>query len=150
MSVCTLIVSDTPLSPVAPSRDYPLHINLDTGTLYDGGADDNFFLRPFPAAADYTGKSGVCLDWHYTEGRAKRIIDYVRTALEHGSTVELWHLWLEDYWEFEERPYIRKRTIPITELTPALIRELDEAAIWNKPDPMYPQRPSFYCLAVTR
>ena len=45
MSVCTLIASDCPLPAVAPPREYPLHINIDDGTIYDDGADDNYFLQ---------------------------------------------------------------------------------------------------------
>ena len=47
MSVCTFIASDFPLTEVAPVQDYPLEINLDNGTIYDGGADDNYFLHFF-------------------------------------------------------------------------------------------------------
>ena len=48
MSVCTFLASDSPLSEVASTQEYPLEINIDTGTIYDGGADDNYFLLPVP------------------------------------------------------------------------------------------------------
>ena len=44
MSVCTFIAADTPLQEVAPSKDYPVHIDIDSGIIDDGGTDDNFFL----------------------------------------------------------------------------------------------------------
>ena len=47
MSVCRLIAADIPLPEWAPSQEYPLEINVDEGTIYDGGADDNFFLHSF-------------------------------------------------------------------------------------------------------
>jgi len=47
MSVCTFIASDCPLKEAAPVQDYPLEINLDNGQIYDGDADDNYFLLPF-------------------------------------------------------------------------------------------------------
>ena len=45
MSVCTFIASDFPLKEVSPVQDYPFEINLDKGTMYDGGTDDNYFLH---------------------------------------------------------------------------------------------------------
>lgn len=70
MSVCTFIASDSPLREVAPEKEYPLEINLDDGTIYDGGADDNYFLLPFNDLLDYTDKKyGVYLEWDYTDGR---------------------------------------------------------------------------------
>lgn len=63
MSVCTFIASDFPLAEVAPSQDYPLEINIDDGTMYDGGADDNYFLNTFLRVGDYTHKKyGVYLE----------------------------------------------------------------------------------------
>ena len=47
MSVCTFIASDFPLTEVSPVQDYPFEINLDKGIMYDGGADDNYFLHFF-------------------------------------------------------------------------------------------------------
>ena len=44
MSVCTFIASDYPLQEAAPGQEYPFEINIDTGTIYDGGMDDNYFL----------------------------------------------------------------------------------------------------------
>ena len=151
MSVCRLLAADIPLPEWAPSQDYPLEINVDTGTIYDGGADDNFFLHNFLYTEDYTGRAyGVSLEWNYTEGRAQQIINYIRGALEETDTVELWSVWLMDYYEFEERPYIHRKTVSIQDLTTEHIKEIDQADIWNTPDKRYPDRPSFYCLTVTR
>ncbi len=150
MSACRLIAAGIPLPEWAPSRDYPLEINLDEGAIHDGGADDNFFLHHFPYAEDYTNKKyGVSLEWHYTEGRARQIIEYIKTALQHTDTVELWLVWLMDYYEFEERPFIHRQIVSLKELTTEHIKEIEQAEIWNTPDRMYPERPSFYCLTVT-
>ena len=35
MSHCVFIAADTPLPEVTPSQDDPLHIALDTGTIFD-------------------------------------------------------------------------------------------------------------------
>ena len=151
MSVCTFIASDCPLKEVAPMKDYPLEINIDNGTIYDGGADDNYFLLPFSDVSDYTNKKyAVYLEWNYTDGRAEQILNYMREALKKTEFIELWHVWLMDYYEYEDSPVIHKRTISIEEMTIRDIREWDNSEIWNKPDKQLPSRPSFYCLVITR
>lgn len=151
MSTCTFIASDHPLPEVKPSHDYPTVINLDNGTIYDGGADDNFFLSNFREAELYTNlRYAVSLQWRYTSGRAEEILKYIKKALEYTEVVELWHVWLLEYYEFEDRPYIHRKTIPIDQLKIDDIRAIDDADIWNKPDRHYPDRPSFYCLRIVR
>ena len=151
MSVCTFIAADIPLQEVAPSKEYPVHIDIDNGIIDDGGTDDNFFLISFPNVQDYTDKEyGVYLEWNYTDGRAERILNYIRDALIKTKSVELWHVWLMDYYEYEDSPVIHKRTISIEEMTIRDIEEIDSAEIWNKPDKQLPSRPSFYCLVITR
>ncbi|MBE6037594.1 MAG: hypothetical protein E7218_00090 [Anaerofustis stercorihominis] len=150
MSVCTFIASDHPLPEIAPSQDYPLEINIDTGTIYDGGADDNFFLHIFNDVQSYTDKKyGVWLEWYYTDGRADNIIKYIKDNLKHTNTIEFWHVWLADYYEYEESPVIHSRIISAEELTVKDIRDTDSAQIWNTPDKTYPDRPSFYRLIIT-
>ena len=55
MSVCTFIASNCPLTEVAPEKEYSLEINLDNGTIEDGGADDNYFLFSL-SVSDHTPK----------------------------------------------------------------------------------------------
>ena len=145
MSVCTFIAADCPLYEVEPPIEYPLHIDVDKGTIYDGDADDNYFLRHFHDVKFYTDKGyGVCLEWAYfTEGRAKRLIDYIQAALRHTDCVEIWHVWLTEY----ERPVIRTATVSIADLTSEYILALDNGEIWNNPDK---DRPSYYCLRIVR
>ena len=149
MSACMFIAADVPLTEFRPSQDYPLHINIDEGTIYDGGADENYFLNSFVNVGLYTDKEyGVSLEWRYTDGRANSIIEYIKNALRDTECVEFWHVWLVDYYEFEDRPYIHRKTFSIEELTIEHIKELDDAVIWNTPDKQYPERPSFYCLTI--
>lgn len=151
MSVCTFIASDAPLKEVSPSKDYPIEIDIDHGTVNDGGADDNFFLRHFPDVSCYTKKSyGVSLEWHYAEGRAERIICYIKDALKQTDCIELWTVWLMDYYEFDERPVYHRKVISSNELSIEHIAWIDKAEIWNSPDKMYPNRPSFYCLEIRK
>ncbi len=150
MSVCTFIASDHPLPTHSPSRDYPPEINLDLGTVYDGEAEDNFFLHIFEEVGDYSDKKyGVWLEWNYTHGRAGQIIKYIKAALQHTDSVELWHVWLSAYCEYEDSPVIHGRRISISELTESHIKELDSAEIWNTPDKIHPNRPSFCRWTIT-
>jgi len=151
MSACILIASDFPLPEAAPSQEYPLEVNIDNGTIYDGDADDNFYLNTFADVREYTDREyGVCLEWNYTDGRAGRLIEYIKNVLQNTDSVELWRVWLMDFYEFEDRPFLHRKVISVRELTAAHIREIDHAVIWNTPDKMYPERPSFYCLTITR
>ena len=151
MSICRFIASDTPLTEFAPSKKYPVKIDIDKGTIDDSGADDNYYLISFDNVKDYADKDyGVYLEWNYTDGRAKQIIDYIKNALYKSDSIEVWLVWLIDYYEYEDRPFVHKKTIAINELTVEHIKEIDSADIWNMPDKMYPERPSFYCLTITR
>jgi len=147
LSVCTFIAANCPLYEVSPIKEYPLDINIVNGTTYGGDADDNFFLHIFEDVRSYTDKEyGVYLEWaYYTEGRANQIINYIKETLRHTDTVEIWHVWLMDYYEYDERPVIKSCTIPIAELEADDIRELDNAEIWNNKDI---DRPIFYCIKV--
>ncbi len=152
MSVCTFLAADTPLPEVTPSQEYPCHIRMENGvvTIEDGGADDNYFLKHFRDVSCYTDrKHGVHLEWHYTDGRAKQLIAYIKTALQHTDVVELWHIWLGDYYDFEDSPVIHRQTISVDKLTAEDIKDIDSAKLWNTPDKQYPNRPSFYCLTIT-
>ena len=148
MSKCVFIASDCPLREVRPSQNYPHHFNVNTGVIYDSGADDDYFLLPFNEVDIYCKKKyGMSLELdRYTEGRAKQIIDYIKEALTQTDSVELWNVYLIGYWEFEDRPFIHKRTIRIDELTVADIQEINGAVNWNNKDK---NRPSFYCIEIT-
>ena len=151
MSVCTFIASNCPLTEVAPEKEYPIEINIDNGTIDDGRADDNYFLFQFNDVSDYTDmKYGVYLEWDYTDGRAEQILNYMRAALEEAEQIEFWHVWLGDYYEYEDSPVIHKWTISIREMTIHDIKEISNADIWNHPDKYIPSRPSFYCLRIER
>lgn len=134
MSVCTFIASNCPLAEVAPEKEL-----------------DNYFLLPFNDVSDYTDmKHGVYLEWDYTDGRAEQILKYIQESLKETETVEFWHIWLMDYYEYEDSPVIHNRTISIGEMTIQDIKTLNDADIWNKPDKQIPSRPSFYRLVITR
>lgn len=152
MSVCTFLASDFPLAEFKPSQEYPFHADVDSGTIYDGNADDNFFLQTFNNVQFYTDKKyGVYLDWaYYTDGRARKILDYIKNVLEQTDDVELWHVWLTDYYEYDDRPIIQKRNISFREITVNDIKELDSQSVLNYADKRNPNRPTFYCLKITR
>ena len=148
MSVCTFLAANYPMPEAAPKNEYPRYIDVDKGTVFDGDADDNFFLHNFEDVKDYTDKEyGVFLEWaYYTEGRARLIMEYIKDILKNTDSIELWHVWLMDYYEYDERPVKKFKTITFDELTVDDIKEMDNADIWNNPDR---NRPSYYCLRVT-
>lgn len=145
MSVCTFIAADCPLPDVRPAKEYGVHINIDTGVIDDGGADDHFYLYQVSDVRHYTDKqNAVELEWAvYTEGRGQRIIDYIKAAMEQTETVEIWHVWLSDY----DPPKIKRKSIKVAELTPEDIHEIDEAVIWTD---KYSDTPTWYCLEVVK
>ena len=149
MSTCIFMAADSPLPEVRPSKEYPLHINVDTGTIFDGGADDNYSLLTFDEVDLYCKKKyGVYLELpQVTEGRVRQIMDYIRAALLQTDCVEIWNVWLMGYWEYDDRPYIRKRTIRMEELTIDDMKEIIKAENWDNKDK---NRPSFYCLEIIR
>ena len=133
MSACIFFASDAPLPEVFPPPEYDyLAINVDDGTIDDGGADDNFALRTYPDSFLYTDKAfAVCLDWaYYTEGRARQLIDYIGSALESA-----------------ERPVVHRAAVRFDESVVDDLRELGETDLWNNKET---NRLSFYCLTVTQ
>ena len=147
MSACIFFASDAPLPGVFPPPEYDyLAINVDDGTIDDGGADDNFALRTYPDSFLYTDKAfAVCLDWaYYTEGRARQLIDYIGSALESAPCVELWHVWQGGFYSFDERPVIHRAAVRFDEFVEDDLRELGETDLWNSKEA---NRLSFYCLS---
>ncbi len=149
MSVCTFLAADVQLPEVKPEKVYPIYVNVDEGTIDDGGADDNYSLYLFRDVSTYSEKKyGVCLEWQYfTEGRAKQMIDYIEKVLLDTDSVELWHVWLTDYWEYDERPIMHKTQTTIDKLTTEDIKKIDDAEVWRKDEK---NRPFFYCLQIVR
>ena len=149
MSACIFIAADCQLPEVKPSRDYPLNIDFNSGIIDDGGADDNYFLITFDDVDIYCDKKyGVYIELHkYTDGRAKQIIDYIKNVLQQTDSVELWNVWLTDYWEYDDRPYINKKTISINELTTDDIKKINDAENWDK---KYKNRPIFHCIEIVK
>lgn len=83
----------------------------------DGDADDNFGLYPIDPVEkvhQYTKKPyAVSIDWHYgTLGRAERILAYIKKAMEHTNSMELWSVWLSDGEDLD----IKRKTIPLSTL----------------------------------
>lgn len=129
MSYYTYIASDVPLPVVErPDRDITIEIDTETGTVFDGDYEDDFALYPAEGLSDVRTekKYAVYLEWnYYTEGRARNIIAYIRENLKHTDEVEMWHIWSGAGELFN----VHTKHIPITSLTPELIRELDEREI---------------------
>ena len=144
MSVCTFMAADVPLEQAALTRD-GYTADIDDSAEYEG------FLLAFPEADCYTDKPyAVFAEWHDTKIAAEQTLAYLKDVLRRADTVELWRVWLGEYWEFEDRPVIHRRTLAIEELTAAQLCTFDGLEIWNTPDKRYPSRPSFYCWEIRR
>lgn len=104
--------------------DRDVEINTETREINDGDFDDDFALYPAEGLSDiYTEKKyAVYLDWtRYTEGRAKKIINYIRENLEHADEVEIWHI-LSGAGELFS---VYTKRISFADLKPEMIRKLD-------------------------
>lgn len=122
--------------------DTEIIIDTDAGTVDDGGFDDDFAIFSLSDATDdiYTEKKyRAYIEWGCTAGRAQRVIDYIGEQLENTDEMELWNVWMGN----EDRPRIRKRTIPIDELTPDDVMELEATDVLSEP-------PTQYCFVITR
>ena len=123
--------------------DAPIKIEIIDGRAIvdDGGFDDDFVIFPVEKMADFLTEKEFCscLELSYTEGRANRLIEYLREQLEYTDEVELWHLWLSD--DFTERT--RTTKIPADELTARDIKELLDIDVWQEPR-------THYCLTICR
>ena len=147
MSVCIFIAADCELQVKLFSSDDHF-IEINEGTVFDGDKDDEYELYEFRDVASYSElHNGVELLWNYwTPGRAREIIEYIKTALEKCDAVELGKVWLMDYYDYDERPYYQRREISISELTSDDIKSITEADVWGKGE----MRPVYYSLRVHR
>lgn len=120
MSVCTFLAADCELpEKMRPSYESRVEIDTKKGTIYDGDRDDDFALLNFDEVENYTELChGVIIEWNYcTIGRAEQIIKYIEDALTKCDQVQIWTVWLTDYYEYDERPRYKTREISIKELT---------------------------------
>lgn len=76
------------------------------------------------------------------------ILKYIADVLSHTDTVEVWHVWLNGgFYEYDERPIIKRKTLNINEVVAEDIREIVSAEIWNKANF---NRPIHYCLEILK
>lgn len=116
--------------------DREVVFNIDTGEIDDGALDDDFALLSAEGCDSiYTEKEyAVYLEWnYYTEGRAQRIIDYIKQILRHTDEVEIWRIWMGTH----ERPLIRTTTIPISQFTPQDIQRMDDLTLFSELEEQY-------------
>lgn len=128
--------------------DREVVFNIDTGEIDDGALDDDFALLSAEGCDSiYTEKEyAVYLEWnYYTEGRAQRIIDYIKQILRHTDEVEIWRIWMGTH----ERPLIRTTTRSITQLTPQDIQRMDDLTLFSELEEQY-GLPVQYRLVITK
>ena len=125
--------------------DRGVEYNVDTGEVCDGDFDDDFALISTDGMDDiFTEKKHtVYLEWnHWTEGRARRVIDYMRDNLQYTDELEVWHIWMGS----GESPLIRSRHISIDDLNPQHIKKLIESDVTEE----FYDMPIQYRLVITR
>ena len=114
----------------------------------DGDADDNFGLYPIIPVEEvhqYTEKNyAVSVEWHYgTVGRAERILAYIKKAMEHTDSIELWSVWLSDGEDLD----IKRKTLPLSSLKAEDILSLASADFRYHPETGF--LPA-YCIIVKK
>ncbi|HOM01571.1 MAG TPA: hypothetical protein PLH43_01940 [Acetivibrio sp.] len=122
--------------------DIEIKIDTETGTVDDGGFDDDFAILKLSNTAEdvYTEKKYCAyLEWNLTRGRSQKVIDYIREQLEYTDEIEIWRIWMGS----GEKPLIKKRTVFIDALTPNELMWLEEADILSEP-------PTQYCIIVKK
>ena len=137
MSRVLMFASNRPFKEVPFPEDFEIHIDTKLRTVNDGGEDDLFGISPSDGYLEIkTGmKYFAELSWFtYTPGRAARIIEYLREHLKTADEVELWHVWLDN--DFDHR--VRKRYVPIDELTVDILQEIDQLPVGEQPEERRP------------
>lgn len=145
MSQMLFMAADCELPVKDPPEDFHFEINLDEGKTYDGDADDGYWLSGFSDEYEHTDlEHCVEIGWfNCTPGRANHLIAYIRDALAKCDTVEIWKVWL-DYFEYDERPYYKERTLSIEDLTADDIMNIANADLWAAKDGRFTD----YCLVI--
>ncbi len=147
MGVCTFIAADWPLPTLGPSTKYFMDFSGTQTPALDDDTDDTYRLYPFQGPRPYTDMEyAVVLDWpRYTKGRALQIIEHIKYVLQYTDCVELWHVFLGS----EQPPIVQKAEVPIDELLPQDLQELDSKEFWTAPV-HFTDAPTFSCLKVIR
>lgn len=110
--------------------------DLDT----QGKLDDDFAIYTLDPSMDdvYTEKKyRAALEWDYTEGRAQKVMQYIREHLKHTEELELWHVWVG----LEAVPRIRRCPVSLDELVSDDLKELSDLEVWKEPV-------THYCLVI--
>lgn len=128
--------------------DREVVFDIDRNEIRDGAFADDFALLQAEGIEDiYSEKKyKVYLEWnYYTEERADQVIEYIRDNLFHTEEVEIWRIWMGAV----NKPTIRSRRIPISELKGDDIRQMEEKDLLGESDELY-GLPVQYRLLITK
>ena len=114
--------------------DRKIRFNKETKELEDGDFDDDFSIRPVPSEdmiGLYTDKPFFAtVEIHrYTEGRGKSLLPYITEHMQTTDEMEIWYGWLDDV----ERPTIKIKEVPFSQLSEILLKEINETHPTIKP-----------------
>lgn len=113
-----------------------------TRKVVDNGVDDDFSINALEDFPDiYTKKKyQATLDWDvYSEGRAKRVVEYIRKHMEFADELEIWHVWLSSY----EMPIFRRFSIALEDVTVETVQMIDASDVAT--DPL-----THYCYTIKK
>lgn len=136
-----LFASDCPLKEIFYPSDFAINFDIDNRVIDDGGKDDGFAIFSTESVLEVSTEKlyFTVLEWQYTPGRARKVIEYLKDQLEFASEIEFWHIWQD--MNFAHR--VRKIKISIADLTAEDIQELDQLDVWKEPV-------TDYCYIITR
>lgn len=103
-----------------------------TRKVVDNGMADDFSIRTFETFSEIytTKKYQAQLEWDvYSEGRAERVVEYIRKHMESAEELEIWHVWLSSC----EVPNIRRVPISLQDVTAETLKSIDEADVFSEP-----------------
>ena len=121
--------------------DISIVIDTDKGTVDDGNFDDDFSIYSPEPEFDPSGHSKpfrVVIECRMTEGRAKRILDYIRGQLEKTGEIQLWSVLLSD--DDQKTVWYDAR---IDELTPEDLLEIEKLPCREEP-------PKMHCVRIRK
>lgn len=97
----------------------------------DGGPDGDFEVIPIEKTGEMHTQKQFCAslegEW-YAHGCVDQVIEYIKEQLAHVAEVEIWHIWMGDYYP----PQIKKVKLYADELDARVLREIEGLDLWQE------------------
>ncbi len=143
------ILLDSKVDPDIPDTIFIADFDeiISEEKIFDKDADDDFALHIFESVSYYCDMPyGVYIECNYfTEGRVKKIIDYIKNIMAKTNCVEIWNVWLSKY----EHTKVNIIEIKIDELQAENLYKLKECSNFDDSEDNY-NIVTHYCLKITK